>query len=108
MQSSLEYGFTQNQIVLISTLVRYAKRKLPSSSHIQKYEVLLPDSRTLNTLSYILTVSIFLLNHRPRNIDFDLSLEQNKLYVTSKSEMYLSREGISSLAPLEDLKIHFK
>jgi exopolyphosphatase/guanosine-5'-triphosphate,3'-diphosphate pyrophosphatase len=107
MQSSLEYGFTQNQIVLISTLVRYAKRKLPSSSHIQKYEVLLPDSRTLNTLSYILTVSIFLLNHRPRNIDFDLSLEQNKLYVTSKSEMYLSREGISSLAPLEDLKIHF-
>ena len=107
MQSSLEYGFTQEQIVLISTLVRYAKRKLPSVAHVQKYQLLLPDVDTLNSLSYILTLSIFLLDHRPRNINFECRLEDNKLIVDSKSSMYLSKEDIKTLAPIKDLEIVF-
>jgi len=107
LQSSLEYGFTQEQIVLISTLVRYAKRKLPSACHVQKYKVLLPKSDTLNALSYLLTLSIYLLNHRPRNIDFECTLEDNKLIIDSKKEMYLSKEDIKYLDPLEDLEIVF-
>ena len=107
IQSSLEYGFTQKQMVLISTLVRYAKRKLPSNVHIEKYKVLLPDTKTLNTLSYILTLSIYLLNHRPRNIDFRCSLEGNKLIIDSKNRMYLAKEDIENLKALEDLEIVF-
>jgi exopolyphosphatase/guanosine-5'-triphosphate,3'-diphosphate pyrophosphatase len=107
LQSSLEYGFTQKQMVLISTLVRYAKRRLPSSAHIEKYQVLLPDVRTLNTLSYILTLSIYLLSHRPRNIDFELCLDGNKLIVDSKDKMYLAKEDLATLKPLEDLEIVF-
>ncbi len=107
LQSSLEYGFTQKQMTLISTLVRYAKRKLPSSTHVQKYKVLLPDANVLNALSYILTLSIYLLSHRPRNIDFKCTLVENKLIVESKNEMYLAKEDIESLKPLEDLEIVF-
>jgi exopolyphosphatase/guanosine-5'-triphosphate,3'-diphosphate pyrophosphatase len=107
LQSSLEYGFTQKQMVLISTLVRYAKRKLPSSTHVQKYKDLLPEQDVLNALNYILTLSIFLLSHRPRNIDFECSLCENKLYVNSKNEMYLAKEEMSSLKSLEDLEIVF-
>ncbi|WP_373072672.1 Ppx/GppA phosphatase family protein [Sulfurimonas sp.] len=107
LQSSLEYGFTQKQMVLISTLVRYAKRRLPSSTHVEKYKVLLPDVRTLNTLSYILTLSIYLLNHRPRNIDFTCSLKDNRLIIDSKDELYLTKEDMTSLKPLEDLEIVF-
>lgn len=107
LQSLLEYGFTQKQMVLISTLVRYAKRRLPSSAHVDKYKVLLPETRTLNALSYILTLSIYLLNHRPRNIDFECSLNGSKLIVNSKNEMYLAKEDIESLKPIEDLEIVF-
>ena len=107
LQSSLEYGFTQEQMVLISTLVRYAKRKLPSSIHVQKYKLLLPNLDTLNALSYILTLSIYLLNHRPRNIDFKCSLVGNQLIIDSKNEMYLTKEDIKNLEPIEDLEIVF-
>lgn len=107
LQSSLEYGFTQEQMVLISTLVRYAKRKLPSPTHIEKYKILLPDTNVLNALSYILTLSIYLLNHRPRNIDFECKLIENKLYIDSKNKMYLAKEDINSLKQIEDLEIVF-
>ena len=97
VQSELEYGLTQKQMVLISTLLRYAKRKLPSSAHIQKYKLLLPDNDTLNGLSYILTLSIYLLSHRPRNIDFECLLEDTTLNISTKREMYLCKEDIKNL-----------
>ncbi len=105
LQSSLEYGFTQEQIVLISTLVRYAKRKLPSEAHINKYAVLLPKKRTLNALSYILSLSIALLSHRPRNIDFTLALKDDTIYLTSKNKLYLTEEAIEVLEPFKNLSI---
>ena len=103
IQSSLEYGFSQKESVLISTLVRYAKRKLPSESHVKKYSILLPDIETLNALSYILSLSIALLSHRPRNINFKLSLENDTIVISSKSKLYLSRESIASLEPIKGI-----
>ncbi len=103
LQSSLEYGFTQKQIVLISTLVRYAKRKLPSQMHVDKYAILLPKRETLDALSYILSLSIALLSHRPRNIDFTLTLKDNTIHVTTKDKLYLTQEAIKTLEPLKNL-----
>jgi len=107
IQSSLEYGFTQKQMLLISTLVRYAKRQLPSSTHVNKYQVLLPETKTLNALSFILTLSIYLLNHRPRNIDFTCKLLENELIIDSKHNMYLAKEDIKNLESVQDLEIVF-
>ncbi|MCF6331175.1 MAG: Ppx/GppA family phosphatase [Sulfurimonas sp.] len=97
VQSELEYGVTQKQIILISTLLRYAKRKLPSTAHVQEYKMLLPDLNALNTLSYILTLSIYLLNHRPRNIDFKCSVKDGNLIVKSNKKMYLCKEDLKNL-----------
>ena len=97
VQSELEYGVTQRQMLLISTLLRYAKRKLPSTAHFEEYKVLLPDLNALNTLSYILTLSIYLLNHRPRNIDFKCSIENGDLIIESDREMYLCKEDLKDL-----------
>lgn len=105
LQSALEYGFSQEEMVLISTLVRYAKRKLPSASHIKKYASLLPDVDTLNALSYILSLSIALLSNRPRNIDFKLILDGNTIVVKSKETMYLTKEAITTLETIKDLDI---
>lgn len=105
IQTALEYGFTHEQIVLISTLAKYAKKKLPEDSHIQKYASLLPQTHILNFLSYILSLSVALLSHRPRNIDFDLKFEDGVLEVESTNKLYLSKEAVNKLDCIEDFKV---
>ncbi len=107
LQNALEYGFTHKQTMLIATLSRYANRKNPSSAHIDKYGQLLPDIDTLNKLNYLLSLSINLLRHRPRNIDFDLSFKDGILEVNSKYKLYLAKEGVSKLEDIKDFKVIF-
>jgi len=97
IQSALEYGFTHESITLIATLARYGKNKLPAQTHLEKYAQLLPNPTTTNALSYLLSLSIVLLSHRPRNIDFDLQFENGTLYVTSKNELYIAKDTIDKL-----------
>lgn len=108
IQSALEYGFTHKQRVLIATLNRYAKRKQPSLAHVNKYKILLPDTQTLLSLSYLLSLTIALLSHRPRNIDFDLSFEEGVLSIDSKNALYLSKDAVKKLSIIEDFKINFR
>ena len=107
IQNALEYGFTHQQIILIATLVRYAKRKLPSTEHVQKYQTLLPEIKTLNALSYLLSLSIALLSHRPRNIDFDFDFKDGVLEIISKNDFYINKEAVKKLDSVEDFKISF-
>jgi len=107
IQNALEYGFTHHQIMLIATLVRYAKRKLPSPEHVQKYKVLLPKKETLNTLSYLLSLSIALLSHRPRNIDFKIDFEDGVLNIKSNNTLYLSQEAVKKLDTVSEFNIKF-
>ncbi len=97
IKDALEFGFTHDQIILIATLTRYAKRKLPSQSHIQKFKDLLPDTQQLEALSYILSLAVALLSHYPRNIDFSLTYEGSELKVHSKNSLYLANESIKKL-----------
>ncbi|CAI6144181.1 MAG: Exopolyphosphatase [uncultured Sulfurimonas sp.] len=101
IQNALEYGFTHESNTLIATLCRYANDKLPSKSHLQKYSDLLPDEETTKVLTYLLSLSITLLSHRPKNIDFSLSFGDNTLKVSSKKNLYLAQDNLKKLEPLE-------
>ena len=107
IQDALEFGFTHKQTTLIASLVKYAKRKLPPSSHVQKYKNLLPKSDELNYLSYLLSLSISLLSHKPRNIDFTLSFKNSELEVKSNNNMYLAKESIKKLDSIKNFSIKF-
>lgn len=107
VKNALEFGFSHKQIILIATLIRYAKRKLPSLSHVNKYSELLPDTDTLNNLSYLLSLSIVLLSHKPRNIDFSLDFNDNELKIESKNNLYLVKENIDKLDSLNKFSIKF-
>ncbi len=97
IQSALEYGFTHKNITLIATLCKYAKSKLPAESHILKYRQLLPDVKTTNALSFLLSLTITLLSHRPRNIDFEVSFDEGILYIDSKKRLYIAQDIIDKL-----------
>ena len=108
IQNALEYGFTHESNTLIATLCKYANDKLPTKSHLQKYSDLLPEQETTKILTYLLSLSIVLLSHRPQNIDFSLSFEDDVLEVKSKKNLYLAEDNLKKLEPLEqELKINF-
>ena len=107
IQSALEYGFTHHSITLIATLTKYTKDRLPASSHLQKYKELLPSEDTTNALSYLLSLSIALLSHRPRNIDFDVKFVDGKLFVESRNSLYLSQDAVTKIDCNQNIKIKF-
>lgn len=107
IQSALEYGFTHKSITLIATLTKYAKSKLPASSHLEKYQELLPDARVTNALSFLLSLSISLLSHRPRNIDFDLTFADGELMVKSENNLYISKDAVNKLDCNKNFKVKF-
>ncbi len=107
IKSALEYGFTHSQIMLIATLARYANNKIPSKKHIKKYKSLLPSVEIISSLSYLISLSIALLAHKPRNIDFDIQFKDGILKIQSKNNLYLSKESIEKITKHESLKIIF-
>jgi len=109
IQSALEYGFTHKQITLIATLTKYAQNKLPSDTHMQLYKKLLPkNANATKSLSYILSLAIALLSHRPRNIDFDMDFAEGILTISTKSKLYIAKNSISKLECHDkDFKINF-
>jgi exopolyphosphatase/guanosine-5'-triphosphate,3'-diphosphate pyrophosphatase len=107
IQSALEYGFSHKSITLIATLTKYAKSKLPAQTHLEKYKELLPSKETTNALSFLLSLSISLLSHRPRNIDFELKFEDGVLFVESESSLYLSKDAVNKLDCNKNFEIRF-
>ena len=107
IQSALEYGFTHKSITLIATLTKYAKNRLPASSHLKKYSDLLPKENTTNALSFLLSLSIALVSHRPRNIDFSMKFVDEVLYIESSNPMYISKDALHKLECNKKFKIKF-
>jgi len=107
IQNSLEYGFSHESIMLIATLCKYTKNRLPASSHLKKYKLLLPKEHTTNVLSYIFSLSIALLSHRPRNIDFDITFEDAKLFIVSEKNLYLAQEAVKKIECNQKITINF-
>jgi exopolyphosphatase/guanosine-5'-triphosphate,3'-diphosphate pyrophosphatase len=107
IQDALEFGFTHQQTTLIASLVKYTKRKLPSLSHVDKYRDLLPNIEELHALSYLLSLSVALLSHNPRNIDFMLTFQDGELSVDSKNSLYLAKESIKKLDSIKNFRVIF-
>jgi exopolyphosphatase/guanosine-5'-triphosphate,3'-diphosphate pyrophosphatase len=108
-QTALEYGYSHETIMLISTLVRFQKRKRPSKAHRSEYESLLPDDRVLKRLSFLLALADALLAHHPRNIDFVLEYDNGELRVCGREKpLYLPQEQVAALEFPKGLRIRFE
>jgi exopolyphosphatase/guanosine-5'-triphosphate,3'-diphosphate pyrophosphatase len=100
--TALEYGYTHQEIALISMLVLHQLGKGVKKSYIAKYQSLLPSLQTIKQLANILALSDTLLAHHPTKIDFELSVEDGKLIVTSvKQSSYLAQESVNAISSNE-------
>ena len=96
--TALEYGYTHQEIALISMLVLFQLGKGVKKSYVTEYEVLLPSLQTIKQLTNIMALSDALLAHHPSKIDFELGVEDGILIVTStKQSAYLAQESVDAI-----------
>ena len=96
--SALEYGYTHEEIALISMLVLFQLGKGVKKSYITQYETLLPSLKTIKKLTNILALSDALLADHPRKLNFTLTLVDGTLIVKyDKKIAYLAQENVQAI-----------
>ncbi len=104
--NDLEYHLTHQEIALISTLVRFHKKKLPSKSHIKSLAPLLPSKETINWLSFILSLAETLNTDRSCP-PIEVAYSNSVLRIFSHNELYLAKEGVKQLQKPSSFAILF-
>ncbi len=95
--NGLNYGYTHSQKLLIAFITLYQNKKLPKEAWLQEYLELLPDMKTLQWLSFILSLSKCLhKNLSDMNYEFDFKEETLTVY-SKKGKCFLSSECIKEL-----------
>lgn len=106
--SALEYGYTHEEIALISMLVLFQLGKGIKKSYLSQYNSLLPSSKVIKRLTNILALADALLADHPLKINFDLTVENSILIVSFDKEIaYLSHESVLAIRSNEIL-VEFK
>jgi len=105
--SALEYGYTHEEITLISMLVRYQLNKGIKKSYIAQHQSLLPSLQDVKVLTNIMALADALLAHHPIKIDFELEVSDTTLVVSfNKKIAYLAKESVEALG--SSIEVLFK
>jgi len=92
----LNYGFTHEEMLLVSSLLRMHGKELLYTPVFETYRTLLPRESTLRWLSFIYTLTLFLHEYSPiASIDF--SYQKGTLTIRSDAPLYLAKEKIRKL-----------
>lgn len=106
--TALEYGFTHEEIALISMLVLNQLGKGIKKGDFNAFASILPEIEVLQRLTNILALSDALLAHHPREIDFSITVEERKLFIDSPKEVaYLAEESINGING-NIIEVHFR
>jgi len=92
----LNYGFTHKEIVLISLLLRMHGKELLYKPLFDKYKTLLPDKPTLQWLSFIYTLTVF-LHSASNSATIEFTFSNKTLTIRSNKPLYLAKEKIKLL-----------
>ncbi|MCF6244426.1 MAG: Ppx/GppA family phosphatase [Sulfurovum sp.] len=92
----LNYGFTHEESLLISLLLRMHSKELLHKELYEKYKTLLPKKQTLRWLSFIYTLTV-LLHEASNSASFSFSFENRTLTITANKPLYLAKESIKAL-----------
>ena len=92
----LNYGFTHEQILLISLLLRMHGKELLHKPLFQSFEPLLPSKNNILWLSFIYTLTVF-IHEASNSAQIDFSYVNQTLTITSDKPLYLAKEKIKNL-----------
>lgn len=92
----LNYGFTHEQMLLISLLLRMHGKELLHKPLFQSFAPLLPQKQTLLWLSFIYTLTVF-LHEASNSAHIEFTYHNKTLIITSDKPLYLAKEKIKAL-----------
>ncbi len=92
----LNYGFTHEQILLVSLLLRMHGKELLHKPLFQSFEPLLPPKNNVLWLSFIYTLTVF-IHEASNSAKIDVSYSNQTLTITSDKPLYLTKEKIKML-----------
>jgi len=96
--NALHYGFTHEDRILISKIIRYNKKKKIKKEYISFYKQLAPEKRVLETLSQIFRLTK-ILNTNLSNQKLDLFIKNDTLCIKGEN-LYLAKEELNKFNPL--------
>jgi len=96
VMNNLDYGFTHEEMILIATLIRFNKRRLPKESFTRPYKKLLPDTDALGWLSYIVSLTQAIHANRATG-RIRCAFANEVLTVEAPFDTYLAAERIKAL-----------
>jgi len=91
--NALHYGFTHEDRVLISKIIRYYRKKRIKKEYIQRYKELAPNKDILENLCKIFFITKT-LNSNLSNPKLELNLQNKKLIVRGEN-LYLAKENMN-------------
>jgi len=92
----LNYGFTHEQILLISTLLRIHGKDFTEKSLYKEFKDLLPKKQNLRWLSFIYSLTVF-LHEASNSATITFTYEDKILTISSNKPLYLVKEKIEDL-----------
>ncbi len=92
----LNYGFTHEQILLISSLLRMFGKELLNKPLFEHYKPLLPEKDKLFWLSFIYTLTV-LLYEASNSANIQFTYENKTLRIISDKPLYLAKEKVKAL-----------
>ena len=92
----LNYGFTHQQILLISLLLRVHGKELLYKPLFTNYNLLLPEKEELSWLSFIFSLTLY-IKEASNDATITFSYREQVLTITSDQPLYLTKEKIKSL-----------
>ncbi len=92
----LNHGFTHEEILLISFLLRMNEKELLNKPLFTHYKPLLPEKSTLLWLSFIYTLTV-LLQEASNNAGITFTYTNKTLRIISDKPLYLAKEKVKAL-----------
>lgn len=92
----LNYGFTHEQGLLISLLLRMHGKELLHKRLFQSFKPLLPEKQSLLWLSFIYTLTVF-LHEASNSAKITFTYSNQTLTIHADRPLYLAKENIKSL-----------
>jgi len=91
--NSLHYGFTHEERILISKIIRYHKKKRIKQIYLKEYKELAPNKEILENLCKIFFITKT-LNSDLSNPNIELKLKNNQLIIKGQN-LYLAKENMN-------------
>jgi exopolyphosphatase/guanosine-5'-triphosphate,3'-diphosphate pyrophosphatase len=100
----LNYGFTHEEILLISLLLRSDDNSVIPSTLYKTYKELLPPKKTLKWLSFIFTLTV-LIHEASNSAKIEFTFSDQVLIIYSDKSLYLAKEKIRALEKPEPFAV---